>query len=478
MRNKVGLFSRYVAPSVISFDGSDGATINVGQSSRAGTVSYTGAGHTTSRVFNLAGTSGGATFDASGTGALVLTSAITANTVGAKTLTLAGTNTDDNTIGAIPNASGQVVTVVKSGAGRWKMTGNSGYTGGTTILAGTIVIGTNTQTGSGVFGTTQNYVTVGSDAENATGTAALLIAGGITSSKWTKVPALGTGASQTVALGGSNTSGTATFSDTTSFIQTDRALTLQAEAGGTVKFEQQWNNFAGDGYPSVNFTIGASGKTGTVEIANDLSTTGSITVAYGTLHFSGSLGDATNASGITINGSSAVLKTTSANAVSAPITFTQGTISGTGEIGVAVTVGSNATLSPGNPVGSQSYTSGLTLAGGGAYRWQINNWTGSAGTGFDQLAVSGNDLAITATSGNKFTIELVGLTSGNVSGAVPNFDNTTAKSFTIATSSNLDGFDASKFTIDDSEFVDNNDLDGGTWSLSDSGDDIVLTFTP
>jgi hypothetical protein len=181
---------------------------------------------------------------------------------------------------------------------------------------------------------------------------------------------------------------------------------------------------------------------------------------------------------VVINGAGAVLKHTGSIALASPVTLTSGTISGSSEIATAVTAGANATLSPGDPVGSQAFSAGLTLASGGTYRWQINNWTGSAGSGFAQLVVSGDDLSITATSGSTFTIKLVGLTSGNVSGAVPNFDNTTSKSFTIATAGTLAGFASNKFTIDASEFTNNNDLDGGTWSLSDSGDDIVLTFTP
>jgi autotransporter-associated beta strand protein len=485
MRNKVGLFSRYVVPSVISFDGSNGDEIKVGGSSRSGTVTYTGSGHTTSRVFRLNGTSGGATFDASGTGALVLTQPFT-YTTGAKTLTLTGTNTDANSVDVITDAGGADISVLKTGTGAWEFSDINSYTGSTVILSGTVVVAANAPSdGNGAFGyslngglgnTSSPVVVLGSDAADVTGSVTLLLDDGALYGRLLHIPALGTNSTQTVAVGGANTSGTTQFqSASTLFVNRD--ITIQAATGGTVQFGNGWaSGEAGNaGAVTAAFTIGASGKTGTVLLSGNLSTSGSITVAYGTLKATSTISSSDE---IVVDGSGAVFLFNGGTAFSSTLVLTEGTLSGTGEIATAVTVGADAIVSPGDPVGSQSFSSGLTFAGGGTYRWQINNWTGSAGTGFDQLAVSGNDLSVTATSGNKFTVKLVGLTAGNVAGAVPNFDNTTSKSFTIATAGTLDGFDATKFTIDDSEFADNNDLDGGTWSLSDSGDDIVLTFTP
>ncbi|MFA4945897.1 MAG: autotransporter-associated beta strand repeat-containing protein, partial [Lentisphaeria bacterium] len=53
-------------------------TIAIGSGATAATLLYTGAGETTDRVINLAGTTGGATIDQSGTGLLKFTSAFTA----------------------------------------------------------------------------------------------------------------------------------------------------------------------------------------------------------------------------------------------------------------------------------------------------------------------------------------------------------------------------------------------------------------
>jgi autotransporter-associated beta strand protein len=481
MRGKAGLFSRFVAPAMISFDGSDGGVINVGGASRSGTVTYTGAGHTTSRVFNLAGTSGGAAFDSSGTGPLVLTEAFT-YMAGAKTLTLTGTNTGGNSLGVIANAGGQPVSVVKTGTGLWTFSATSTYTGSTAIVRGTVVAGVNSQNnGNGAFGYSNNgysqdatFMQIGDSTPGAGGFAALLMAQNVSFARFLQVPALGAGGTQAAIVGGAGTSGTSYFTGEAAILA-GRDLTLQAAAGGTVDFANYWSDVTGYSTPAVNFTVGTAGNTGTVLVSGDLSTSGAITLAYGTLKVTGTIASTDE---IVVDGAGTVLVYNGTAELLSPLTLTQGTLAGTSEINVPVTAGTNAILSPGDPVGSQLFSAGLTLASGGTYRWQINNWTGSAGSGFDQLAVSGDDLSITATTGSKFTLEIVGLTAGNVSGAVPNFDNTTSKSFTIATAGTLAGFSAGKFTINDAEFTNNNDLDGGTWSLANSGDDIVLTFTP
>ena len=115
-------------------------TIAVGTTTTDGGIKYTGTGHTSNRVINLAGTIGGATIDASGSGPLVLTSAMTATGAGSKTLTLTGTNTGANTIGGaiVNNSAANITSLVKTGAGTWVLTGASTYTGATNINAGTL----------------------------------------------------------------------------------------------------------------------------------------------------------------------------------------------------------------------------------------------------------------------------------------------------------------------------------------------------
>ncbi|MBI5382866.1 MAG: autotransporter-associated beta strand repeat-containing protein [Opitutae bacterium] len=113
-------------------------TIKIGSTTTGATLAYTGATASSNRVIDLAGTTGGATIDASGTGTLTLTSNFTATGGGSKTLTLTGSNTGNNTIsGAIVDNSGTNKTsVAKTGNGTWVLSGNSSYTGTTSISSG------------------------------------------------------------------------------------------------------------------------------------------------------------------------------------------------------------------------------------------------------------------------------------------------------------------------------------------------------
>ncbi|MDP1580755.1 MAG: autotransporter-associated beta strand repeat-containing protein, partial [Candidatus Didemnitutus sp.] len=117
-------------------------TIDLGSTTNTATLRYVGAGDSSNRVLNLAGTVGNAILDAYGTGALVLTSALTATGAGSKTLTLTGTNTNANTLaGAIINNSvSNLTSVEKSGTGTWELGGANTFTGGLTVTDGTLTI--------------------------------------------------------------------------------------------------------------------------------------------------------------------------------------------------------------------------------------------------------------------------------------------------------------------------------------------------
>ncbi|MDP2324310.1 MAG: autotransporter-associated beta strand repeat-containing protein, partial [Gammaproteobacteria bacterium] len=112
-------------------------TIDLGFGTTTGTLIYTGAGETTDRVINLAGTTGGGTLQADGSGALVFTSATTVTGVGNKTLTLQGSSTVANSFaGVIGNGTGSVISLTKADAGLWVLSGGNAYTGSTTINGG------------------------------------------------------------------------------------------------------------------------------------------------------------------------------------------------------------------------------------------------------------------------------------------------------------------------------------------------------
>ena len=133
----------------------------------SGTLQYTGSGANIDRLFSVG--TGGGTVDASGTGALVLNNngTLGIDGVGARVLTLTGSNTDNNTLAAAVSDNGGATSLTKSGAGTWVLTGNNTNSGLTTIAAGVLQIGTGG--GNGSLGTGE-VINNGSLAFNRSGT--------------------------------------------------------------------------------------------------------------------------------------------------------------------------------------------------------------------------------------------------------------------------------------------------------------------
>jgi fibronectin-binding autotransporter adhesin len=136
-----------------------GAPSGIGQSSNAaanlvidgGTLRYTGAGATSDRAITIG--AGGATIDASGTGALVLSNSpgfVLSGTDLPRTLTLAGTSPGDNILApTITNAGTGVTSLVKAGSGTWILPNANTYTGGTVINGGTLKAGNTSGSATG-----------------------------------------------------------------------------------------------------------------------------------------------------------------------------------------------------------------------------------------------------------------------------------------------------------------------------------------
>lgn len=121
-------------------------TIAIGSTTSYGVLRYTGAGETTDRVINLAGTTGSATIFHAGTGNLTFTSNLTATGDGNKTLFLGSSTTAQGRLnGNIVNSAGNATSVHKFGPGTWTLAGTNTYTGNTTVGGGTLRLdyGTN-----------------------------------------------------------------------------------------------------------------------------------------------------------------------------------------------------------------------------------------------------------------------------------------------------------------------------------------------
>jgi fibronectin-binding autotransporter adhesin len=126
-----------------------------------GTLRYTGAATSTAKQFTL-GANGGS-LDTSGSGAVEFTStaAVSFAGSGARTLTLTGTNTGNNTLAAaLGNSGSDAVSLAKTGGGRWLLSGVNTYTGATSISAGVLEIGS-----AGSINSTSGITVDGSTAE-------------------------------------------------------------------------------------------------------------------------------------------------------------------------------------------------------------------------------------------------------------------------------------------------------------------------
>ena len=110
--------------------------------------------------------------------------------------------------------------------------------------------------------------------------------------------------------------------------------------------------------------------------------------------------------------------------------------------------------------------------------WELNDATGGAGTGFDQLVMSGA-LNVTATTGNKFTLEIRSL-NGTVAGNAANFSKYQDYDWIIATTSSTVAIDDTRFDLVD--YVSNEHggatvPGGGKFSIFGSGNNVHLKFT-
>lgn len=124
------------APNALGQPLLEDATIALGSTTALGGLTYLGTGDTTDRVINLAGTTGGAILDQSGTGLWKFTSPFTATGNGTKTLTLQGLTTGTGEIaGAIVDSTGPTA-LTKSGSATWVLSGANAYSGATVVNGG------------------------------------------------------------------------------------------------------------------------------------------------------------------------------------------------------------------------------------------------------------------------------------------------------------------------------------------------------
>jgi autotransporter-associated beta strand protein len=188
---------------------------------------------------------------------------------------------------------------------------------------------------------------------------------------------------------------------------------------------------------------------------------------------------------ITLNGPNASLAVDPGVILTNPIAFGAlgGVLGGTGTFASPISVGPSVILAPGDSPGVLTFTSGLTLAGGGSLEFEIQSASASAGVGYDLVSISTGTLAITATPAQPFTILLTSLDSLGDAGPVTDFSAGTGYSWILFEGNGvggISGFAANKFNLDLEGFA--NPLGGGVFSFSQGvhgpNPAIYLHFSP
>jgi len=395
---------------------------------------------------------------------------IVAGTVGSGTTTAVGALLQNNGTGVLSVKYDTNATVNVTG------TANT-HTGGTTIQGGAVVSVPTLANGlaSSSIGASSNGAT-GLQFQNGT-----LRYTGSTSVATDRRFVINMGANNTTTYAAIEASGAGTldFNNTNSLSYSSGALTRSAilRLGGT----NTGNNILRAGL--INTTGGtALEKVGVGKwiLSTGGAYTGGTSITGGTLQLGLTAGPPlgtaaiNSSSGITISGSDAKFLTFSNTAVTAPITVTQGTLGGTGTINTAVSIGSNAIISPGASPGTQTYSAGLTLDDNGSLLFEIDNATGVAGTNWDLLVSSGST-TLDSTNVNPFNVLL--------DGTAANFNNANSYNWLfLDASSTLAGFASNLFAVNTSGFT--NGLGGGSFSVlrgdSVGGDNtqLFVAFTP
>lgn len=233
------------------------------------------------------------------------------------------------------------------------------------------------------------------------------------------------------------------------------------------------------GESSVTYMGGPSGHLTLTGANSGLS--GPFTISSGTVNAGNNQAFGSSGNTVSLTGN-AGLNVMSGVTTNNPLAFSgmANVLSGDGTVGATVTVNNSVVLDPsgttGNGPGNLTFTSPLTLATGGAIHFDLYDANGTAGGGFGLITADGG-LSLTAGTGT-ITLNVVTTdASGNAANAL-NFNPASSYSWMFATSTTaITGFTASQFDIVTSGSFLNN-ANGGTFSVSESGDNLFLNFTP
>ena len=388
--------------------------------------------------------------------------------------------------GSVAADSGQSVTfganTLVSGAGSLTKTGDgtlvlqaaNTHSGGTTLSGGTIEAAANTALGSGTIGLNGGTLLASGAARSYTN--AVSVGGNVT------LGGSGNGLtfSGPVNLGGASRTLTISDDTTISGAITNGGLT---KAGASTLTLSGANSYSGGTVVSAGTLVGSSTSlqgpiTNDSAIIFDQSSTGTF---GGSISGTGTL-DKQNSGTLTLSAnndfsgattiSAGRLVVNGTNANSAVTVSSGASIGGNGDVG-SLTIG--GTVAPGNSVGTLS-AGNTTFLGGGSFELEMWDWNTTAGSGWDLLDING-DLTLSNTTGNKFTITLVSMSSATTTGLSTNFSSSSSftNTFVNYTGSLLgSSFSADLFNVNTTGFQ---NPFSGTFAITNIGQTLALVYT-
>lgn len=423
-------------------------------------------------------------------------------------LTNAGSQPVTLTLGSVDGSYGGELSgggsIVKAGNGIQQLNLDNTFTGSVTVAGGVLHAGTPGALGSGAvtindgavdFGSTGDVTVPNNFVLPTAGTGVTRMFGVFSANR--SAPSPGTTAVLSGKISGGIADRTFRFSDTGIGSEHDNVLVLTNEQNdftGNIELWRATLAITSDavlGNPENDFSHYSENLAGRLRFDADnitLNEARAITLPgaansrpFDTQDFTATIAGPISGTAILVKqGTGKLILSSEMSSFSGPISVAAGTLQADGVIPASasvVTVAAGAKLggagivqrpvtlsgmlSPGTGVGTLNNLGVVTFDAGSGIDFQISDWTGAAGSGYD--TVTADSAVINATSATPGSIVLTPQSLVNFSNGV--------RSFTLlSTTGGITGFTPGAFTVDDSA------LPGATgiWSVKVSGNDLVL----